>query len=211
MSNIVNGNTLMLFIKEGNNYKAIAFAKTHELSIDSDKREVHSRLHDEWTDFILESGSWDISCESLYTEESDKLFDMFNSRNSLVCMFGIASNYRQDGIVDTNDSWAIANGYKGKACIRQLEITASHGEATTMKIKLEGVSPIKKANIDDEDDFTEPSVPPLAEPIFQFTVSQDTAPQSQDGEYKISDFTDFENPNDLPTRFVIDRFDGRIN
>ena len=210
MPNIVNGNALMLFIKEGNNYNAIAYAKTHELEIDSDTTEVHSKLHDEWVDFILTSGSWSISCESLYTEDSDKMFDLFKSRAKIVCMFGIASNYTTNGIVGTNESWAIANGYRGRACIKSLDITAEHGESATMEIKLEGVSPIKKANVNDEEDYEEPQAPALAEPLLQFTTQESSPTPASNGEYKISDYTDLLTTPDLPVRFIVDRFDGRV-
>lgn len=211
MSNIINGNSLMLFIKDNNNYTAIAYAKSHELSIDSDTTEVHSRLHDEWTDFILTSCSWSITCESLYTEDSDKMFDLFKNRHSIVCMFGLARNYTEDGIDGTNYSWAIANGYRGKAYITSLEINAETSEMSTMNITLEGTSPIRKVNVNDEEDYVEPALPTLEEPGIAFKVSTASPPPATDGVYQLSYFTELMNPNGLPVRFIVDRYDGRLS
>lgn len=211
MSNIINGNSLMLFIKENENYSAIAYAKSHELEISSDTEEVHSRLHDEWTDFILTSGSWSITCECLYTEDSSKMFDLFKNRHQIVCMFGLASNYDENGIVDTENSWAIANGYRGKAYITSLDINAETSEAATMNITLEGTSPIRKVNVQDEEDYVEPALPSLEEPGIAFTNSEAEPEPNSDGTYRLSDFTELLNPNGLPVRFIVDRYDGRLS
>jgi hypothetical protein len=126
-------------------------------------------------------------------------------------MFGLASNYSEDGIVDTDDSWAIANGYRGKAIITSLEINADSGEAATFTIQLEGTSPIKKANVNDEDDYVEPASPTLENAEISFSTAQSTTPASANEYYQLSDFTDLLNPNGLPVRFVVDRYDGRLS
>lgn len=211
MSDIISGNSLMLFIKEGNEYNAIGFAKSHELEIATETSDVHSRLHDNWTDLDVIGGSWSISCEALYSEDSDKMFDLFESRSSIVCMFGLASNYREDGIVDTDDSWAIANGYRGKAIITSLEINADSGEAATFTIQLEGTSPIKKANVNDEEDYVEPVAPTLANAEISFSTVQSTTPASSNEYYQLSEYTEFINPYNRPIRFIVDRYDGRLS
>lgn len=212
MSDIISGNSLMLFIKDNNNnYTAIAYAKSHELEIESDTADVHSRLHGKWTDLDIISGSWTISCEALYTDESDKLFDIFEHQETVVCMFGLASNYTESGIEGTDESWAIANGYRGKAYITNLEINANSGEAATFTVDLEGTSPIKKVNVNDEEDYVEPAAPTLSNPNIYFTESQGTAAGANNGYYSLSDYTQLMNENNLPVRFIVDRYDGRLS
>lgn len=212
MPDIISGNSLMLFIKDNNNYTAIAYAKSHELEIDSDTADVHSRLHGKWTDLEIISGSWTITCEALYTEDAEKLFDIFEQQKVLVCMFGLASNYTEDGIDGTNYSWAIANGYRGRAYITNLEINSESGEAATFTVQLEGTTPIRKVNVNDEEDYVEPAAPSLANPEISFTQSQGTTSTNNNtGYYQLREYTELVNPHGLPIRFIVDRYDGRLS
>ena len=210
MSDIVKGDVIMLFIKKSDTWQAIAYGKSHELSISMNTKNVHSRDHDKWTYFRPEYSEWSISCDYLYSEDADCLFDLFERQDTVYVMLGLSSNYDVNGIVDTDNEWSIEEGYKGKAIITSISINAEDGDAATLRCELNGISKLSKELANFEEEPSTGFNPEKLDPTLEFTFSSSITTNSEDNKYKLSDFTELLNPDNLPLRFTVEPMTGTL-
>lgn len=202
---IIKGNVLMLFIKQNESYHALAFARNHELQLEYDKDEVHSRLDGKWSNLRLTTSKWSITSENLYSEGcADYLTELYEEGTPITVMFGLTSDYNENGIVDTNNEWSITNGYRGKAIITSIDIQATTNEIATLSMSLKGVSSLKKVNASDPDDESQDSPSSKITPTLQFTNQSNIAQYSSSNEYTLSNYTSLDtNLVGKPIRFIV--------
>lgn len=210
MPDIIKGNVIMLFIKQGNAYHAIGYGRNHSLKLEFSKDEVHSRQHDNWTSVRLITSQWMIECEYLYSESADYLIELAEEGTPITVMLGLADNYTTSGIEGTENEWSIEDGYRGKALITRADITARTGELATLTVELEGVSSLAKVNKDDPEDDSSHSEDNKIAPTLSFTTQSSVAQYSSGNEYTLSSFTQLNNPSNLPVRFIVEPFNGRL-
>lgn len=152
---IIKGKKLMLFIKESDTYKAIAFATNHTFSTSASTISVsHKDLADlatgaaKWDDQDIDTFSWSITSEHLYANEgagytANDIFALYANGTLLDVKFGLA---------DAGTTGAPATGWvpstsesqmlSGKAVITSLDINASVDDNASWSITLTGKGPI---------------------------------------------------------------------
>lgn len=152
---IIKGKKLMLFVKESDTYKAIAFATNHTFSTSASTINVsHKDLADlaegqaKWDDQDIDTFSWSITSEHLYANEgagytAKDIFTLYANGTVLDVKFGLA---------DANTSGAPATGWvpstsesqmlSGKAVITSYDINASVDDNASFSITLTGKGPI---------------------------------------------------------------------
>lgn len=155
---IIKGKKLMLFIKENETYKAIAFATNHTFSTSASTISVsHKDLADlatgaaKWDDQDLDTFSWTITSEHLYANEgagytAKDIFALYANGTVLDVKFGLA---------DAGTTGAPATGWvpstsetqvlSGKAVITSYDINASVDDNASFSITLTGKGPITLA------------------------------------------------------------------
>lgn len=156
MGKIIRGKKLMLFVKDTDSYKAIAFATNHSFSTSASTINVsHKDLADlaegqgKWEDADLDTFSWSITSEHLYANEgagytAKDIFTLYANGTVLDVKFGLA---------DANTSGAPVTGWvpsttnttgmlSGKAVITSLDISASSDDNAQFSLTLTGKGPI---------------------------------------------------------------------
>ena len=152
---IIKGKKLMLFVKESDTYKAIAFATNHTFSTSASTINVsHKDLADlaegqaKWDDQDIDTFSWSITSEHLYANEgagytAKDIFTLYANGTVLDVKFGLA---------DASTSGAPVTGWvpsttesqmlSGKAVITSYDINASVDDNASFSITLTGKGPI---------------------------------------------------------------------
>lgn len=153
---IIKGKKLMLFVKENETYKAIAFATNHTFSTSASTINVsHKDLADlatgaaKWDDQDIDTFSWSITSEHLYANEgagytAKDIFALYANGTVLDVKFGLA---------DASTTGAPATGWvpsttdttgmlSGKAVITSYDINASVDDNASFSITLTGKGPI---------------------------------------------------------------------
>ena len=152
---IIKGKKLMLFVKESDTYKAIAFATNHTFSTSASTINVsHKDLADlaegqaKWDDQDIDTFSWSITSEHLYANEgagytAKDIFTLYANGTVLDVKFGLA---------DAGTTGAPATGWvpsttetqmlSGKAVITSYDINASVDDNASFSITLTGKGPI---------------------------------------------------------------------
>ena len=155
MGKIIRGKKLMLFVKESDTYKAIAFATNHTFSTSASTINVsHKDLADlatgaaKWDDQDIDTFSWSITSEHLYANEgagytAKDIFTLYANGTVLDVKFGLA---------DASTTGAPATGWvpsttesqmlSGKAVITSYDINASVDDNASFSITLTGKGPI---------------------------------------------------------------------
>lgn len=155
MGKIIRGKKLMLFVKETDSYKAIAFATNHSFSTSASTINVsHKDLADvetggKWEDADLDTFNWSITSEHLYANEgagytAKDIFALYANGTVLDVKFGLA---------DANTAGAPETGWvpsttkttgmlSGKAVITSLDISASSDDNAQFSLTLTGKGPI---------------------------------------------------------------------
>lgn len=149
MSDIIKGNDLMIFKREGSEpsgpftYKALGAATNHTLSI---SREVLTTSNKDTGIFgDNESGivSWSITTENMMIMADYKiLFDAMMKGEKFVVAFSIASNANSE-TGKPEGGWTISEGgYEGEVLITQLDLNAPNGDKATYSATMTGCGPI---------------------------------------------------------------------
>ena len=152
---IIKGKKLMLFIKENETYKAIAFATNHTFSTSASTINVsHKDLADiangqaKWDDQDLDTFSWSITSEHLYANEgagytAKDIFALYANGTVLDVKFGLA-DASTTGAPETGwvPSTTESQMLSGKAVITSYDINASVDDNASFSITLTGKGPI---------------------------------------------------------------------
>ena len=152
---IIKGKKLMLFVKESDTYKAIAFATNHTFSTSASTINVsHKDLADlatgaaKWDDQDIDTFSWSITSEHLYANEgagytAKDIFALYANGTVLDVKFGLA-DASTTGAPETGwvPSTTESQMLSGKAVITSYDINASVDDNASFSITLTGKGPI---------------------------------------------------------------------
>ena len=153
---IVKGKKLMLFVKESDTYKAIAFATNHTFSTSASTINVsHKDLADlaegqaKWDDQDIDTFSWSITSEHLYANEgagytAKDIFALYANGTVLDVKFGLADASTTGAPAETGwvPSTTESQMLSGKAVITSYDINASVDDNASFSITLTGKGPI---------------------------------------------------------------------
>lgn len=147
------GKKLMLFVKEGNVYKTLAYATNHTFTTSASTVSIASKDDfdvaegGKWDSQELDMFSWSITSENLYNYDgngmtSDDIMNMYLNGKEVEVKFGLAetatvkepNNFTTTGWKDS----ATQKFCHGKAYITSLDINASNDGRATMSITLTG-------------------------------------------------------------------------
>lgn len=153
---IIKGKKLMLFVKEIDTYKAIAFATNHTFSTSASTINVsHKDLADlatgaaKWDDQDIDTFSWSITSEHLYANEgagytAKDIFALYANGTVLDVKFGLADASTTGAPAGTGwvPSTSESQMLSGKAVITSYDINASVDDNASFSITLTGKGPI---------------------------------------------------------------------
>lgn len=192
MSNIVLGNCINLYIKQGNEFNRIAHSTAFSLQIDIKHNQVKSKDDDD--DFYnnrLSNIYWQLSGESLIVDNEDILFDLMVSKERLRIGYGL---------IDEGQLSPPEYGYVGDCLITYLELDAQTGDKATYKYTLVGCSPLVYGPIGDPSDGDDIIWSQKTTPTLEFSQNTETYDYQEDNGYVLPALI---NPLDLPVKYVI--------
>lgn len=145
---LVLGEGLMVYVKVGETYNPIAYARTHSLSINGQEIDTSSKMSGDWQDFLIGQLSWDVTTDSLVSDTEghmswNSLFDLMTEREPIDIVIGTP--------VKSDDEFTLSDSHpqlKGQAMISALEKTASHGEVCTSSLTLKGKGKLERIKDD---------------------------------------------------------------
>lgn len=148
------GKKLMLFVKDGETYKSIAYATNHTFTTSASTVSVASKDDADiesgagkWDAQDLDMFSWSISAENLFAYEGngmtcDKVMELYLAGTLLEVKFGLAQTSTTGA---PTEGWAQESQkmLSGTAYITSLDINASNDGRATMSISLTGKGAVK--------------------------------------------------------------------
>lgn len=148
------GKKLMLFVKDGETYKSIAYATNHTFTTSASTVSVASKDDADvasgagkWDSQDLDMFSWSISAENLFAYEGngmtcDKVMELYLAGTLLEVKFGLAQTSTTGA---PTEGWAQDSQkmLSGTAYITSLDINASNDGRATMSISLTGKGAVK--------------------------------------------------------------------
>lgn len=194
MSNPVKGNSINLFIKEGEHYYRIAHSTVFTLNTNTKTSKTISKDYDNvFYGLRIANVGWSIDGESLVIDADTDLFDKMISQEKLKICYGIVAE---------GQSTPPQEGYIGYCYITDLELEANTGDKAMYKYSLTGCSPLEYGDIDDPDaedpiDFINRTTPQLA-----FSAAGGVCNEGDD-----PDLGTLINPENLTVRFTITKID----
>lgn len=146
-SNYIKGGEIILF-KDGSQ---IAFAQSHTLSINGETQDVSNKDagNGTWSSSEVSKMSWEISAEHMVNANGTNVTDLYDAMVAMTPIDVVLA--KSTGVEGENGitTWApLTNsfGFKGKATITSLEISAQNGEYATFSITLAGTGALKKVS-----------------------------------------------------------------
>lgn len=194
MSNPVKGNSINLFIKEGEHYYRIAHSTVFTLNTNTKTSKTISKDYDNvFYGLRIANVGWSIEGESLVIDADTDLFDKMVSQEKLKVCYGIVAE---------GQTTPPQEGYIGYCYITDLELEANTGDKAVYKYSLTGCSPLEYGDIDDPDaedpiDFINRTTPQLA-----FSAAGGVCNEGDD-----PDLGTLINPENLTVRFTITKID----
>lgn len=153
--NITKGGDMMLFIKKGSDYKSIAFATNHTLTVNLETKETSTKdSGGKWQTSEAGIMSWTANSENLMGNEMngygyDELFDLMVAREPIEVRFGLegdSTDYNAGKLDEVpSGGWKPAAKYQaGKALITALTKNAPNGDNASFTVDLTGVGKLEK-------------------------------------------------------------------
>lgn len=151
----INGQDLMVFVKDGDNsYKSIAFATNHTLDVSMEQIDASTKDNGNgyWSNSEPGMMSWSMTTENLMADDGingldyNALFEIMLKRETVEVYFSLQTNNQNFNIKDQNtfeaptSGWTYDkdNNYHGKAYITSLSVTATNGEKATYNATFTG-------------------------------------------------------------------------
>ena len=153
MTQPILGSNLMLFLHKktdggsGSTTKAVALAcaTSCKLDVSASSLETSSKDSGKWTSKQAAKLSWSGSSDNLLVlEDYQTLFEIMIARTPIDIEFSTASNLDAENGVPEGGWQSQVDGYKGKAIIVSLSLTASDGDNAQYSVSFEGVGAISK-------------------------------------------------------------------
>lgn len=157
-SNLVRGDEIMLFVWSSANdqYISLGGATSHTLTISPEYTETQCKDSGIVGWRKLSKVGWEVSIESLFTEQYSYLFNSLMNETEIQVMFAIAggsSNNRtvEDGLVDEDDYFFYdketnKHYYSGTVKVSSLTLNAASGDNATYSCTLTGVGKLEEKN-----------------------------------------------------------------
>lgn len=145
-SNYIKGGEIILF-KGGTQ---IAFAQSHTLSINGETQDVSNKDagNGTWSSSEVSKMSWEISAEHMVNADGTNVTDLYDAMVAMTPIDVVLA--KSTGVEGDNGitTWTAGNsfGFKGKATITSIEISAQNGEYATFSITLAGTGALKKVS-----------------------------------------------------------------
>ena len=145
-SNYIKGGEIILF-KSGTQ---IAFAQSHTLSINGETQDVSNKDagNGTWSSSEVSKMSWEISAEHMVNATGTNVTDLFDAMVAMTPIDVVLA--KSTGVEGENGvtTWTAGTsfGFKGKATITSIEISAQNGEYATFSITLAGTGALKKVS-----------------------------------------------------------------
>ena len=148
--NIIQGGDMMLFIKKGTDYKSIAFATNHTITINLETKETSTKDNGgKWQTSEAGIMSWTANSENLMGNESqgfsyDELFSLMIAREPIDVRFALEGDSTDYGAnkldaVPTGGWKPATKYYEGKALITALTKNAPNGDKASFTCDLTGI------------------------------------------------------------------------
>ena len=129
--------------------KSVAFATNHTLNINAELADTSNKdeVAGTWGAQEAKSLSWEISTENLYCVEGAgntyaDLFDAMVQMKPIDIVFAVKS---ESGVNAPSEGWTAkaGDGFKGKATINSLQLSAQNGEYASYTCSLTGVGALE--------------------------------------------------------------------
>lgn len=191
MGKIISGNSINLFIKQGNTYKSIAHSTTFSLEIKLEYEEVKSK-DDEDVYYGVKPTNiyWELEGESLIVDDEDILMAKMMNNEKLRIIYGVVD----DGATLPD------YGYIGDCYITNLELQATTGEMATYAYTLNGCSKLRYGQITDSDEGPTIVFGDKTTPTLSFSSSTSSQSYNSNNDYDIGTIN---NPAGLPLKYKI--------
>ena len=149
--NIIQGGDMMLFVKKGSDYKSIAFATNHSITINLETKETSTKdSGGKWQTSEAGIMSWTANSENLMGNDAqgysyDELFALMIAREPIDVRFALEGDSTDYGAnkLDTvpTGGWkpAATKYYEGKALITALTKNAPNGDKASFTCDLTGI------------------------------------------------------------------------
>lgn len=141
----IRGDELMLFIKRGQDYLPIAYAKTHTLSLSSDSIDTSNKMDGNWKSSLAGKIGWSITSDCLISKttghlSAQTLAILMAKREPIELAIGIPKEGLEGEkfTYDSTNTW-----YTGSATITSLDQKADAGAMCESSITLEGQGALK--------------------------------------------------------------------
>lgn len=145
----INGKDIMLFLDTDEDLEALAMATSHTLNLTSEDEETSSKDSGTWGDQEVVKLRWSATSDNFVTgiEATDpygKLVKAWMEKKKLNVVLSIPTNITEGEV--PAGGWlppTTGGGYKGKATIESLNLTATNGQKSTYQLSLKGAGELK--------------------------------------------------------------------
>lgn len=134
----VDGRDLMLFINEGNNYKAVASSSACSLSIQAEAVEVLAKDDWQWREYVGGKISWQASANGLMVLDTYNLIDLLNKEVEVVLANVVRDDNNTASIADDKAYYR-----RGRAIVTAITEDAQVDNKASWTISLQGVGQFK--------------------------------------------------------------------
>ncbi len=139
------GEGLMLYVTGDSGLLPIAYATSHNLTVNGETIDTSSKMSGAWQDFLIGQLNWQITSDSLVSKTEghmsfNTLFDLMVAREGIPITIGTPKD-TEDFELDTTKPIL-----EGDAAVTSLEQTASNGEVCTSSATLQGLGELKRVN-----------------------------------------------------------------
>lgn len=157
----LQGQDLMVFVKNGESYNSIAYATSHTLDVSMDQTDTSTKDNGVgyWSNSEPGLMSWTMSTENLMSDTAENglsynsLFEIMLKRQTVDVVFSLQTNNTDyEGKIDQefevpSTGWTpdTTNNYHGKAYITSLSVTATNGEKASYSATFTGAGALLKA------------------------------------------------------------------
>lgn len=134
MAGAKRGLNVVISVKDGGSYKAVAGQRGATLNRSTDTLDISNKVTEGWKEFITGSKEWSIECDGILMADDTafaKLEEYFLNGTEV------------DVKIGDSEGW----GYQGKAIITDFPIEAPYDDALAYTLTLQGTGALSKAGV----------------------------------------------------------------
>lgn len=148
-TDLILGEELLLYVKEGTDLIPVAYATSHALSLNADSIDTSSKFSGVWKTAFPGQIGWTITAESLISRSTGHMsFQTLAKKAAKRVAIEVVIAQRKETPLDTEDQFAADEAktwYSGLAYITALDKKADRGAICTSSITLQGAGALKGA------------------------------------------------------------------